>query len=206
MKSTERILALLKQQGPMTAAALAAQLEMTSMGARQHLQALEADGMLSFEDRSEGRGRPARYWRLTEQAQPHFGDRHEELTLALIDSVRVIFGEQGMEALIAHREATSEAHYRAALAGATTLAERLARLAEERSREGYMAEVMQEGETWWLLENHCPICAAASHCQNFCRSELALFRSLLGEGVTVVREEHILAGARRCAYRIDATV
>jgi predicted ArsR family transcriptional regulator len=35
-----------------------------------------------------------------------------------------------------------------------------------------------------------------------CRSELAIFRAVLGADVTVERTDHILAGARRCAYRI----
>ena len=32
----------------------------------------------------------------------------------------------------------------------------------------------------------------------------AVFRAALGPSVTVERAEHILAGARRCAYRIEA--
>jgi predicted ArsR family transcriptional regulator len=55
-----------------------------------------------------------------------------------------------------------------------------------------------------LVENHCPICVAAKACQGFCRSELALFRETLGEKVSVERDEHIVAGARRCVYRIAA--
>jgi predicted ArsR family transcriptional regulator len=51
------------------------------------------------------------------------------------------------------------------------------------------------------VENHCPICAAARACQGFCRSELALFEMLLAPA-RVVRVEHLLEGARRCAYRI----
>lgn len=47
-----------------------------------------------------------------------------------------------------------------------------------------------------------PICAAASHCQGFCRAELDMFRDLLGAAAVVDRIEHLLAGARRCAYRI----
>jgi hypothetical protein len=35
-----------------------------------------------------------------------------------------------------------------------------------------------------------------------CATELDLFRSTLGPGVTVERAEHILSGDRRCAYRI----
>jgi len=53
-----------------------------------------------------------------------------------------------------------------------------------------------------FFENHCPICAAAATCQGLYRSELAIFRAVLGTDVTVERIDHILAGARRCAYRI----
>ena len=37
----------------------------------------------------------------------------------------------------------------------------------------------------------------------FCRSELELFREVLGEGARE-RVEHILADAQRCAYRVSA--
>lgn len=62
----------------------------------------------------------------------------------------------------------------------------------------------QDDGSWLLVENHCPICAAATVCQGFCRDELSLFRDLLGDRVSVNRGDHILAGARRCAYRIEA--
>ena len=66
-----------------------------------------------------------------------------------------------------------------------------------------MAEWRAEPDGSYLVaENHCPICAAARKCQGFCRSELAVFRAVLGSGVHVERTEHIPAGARRCAYRI----
>jgi predicted ArsR family transcriptional regulator len=52
-----------------------------------------------------------------------------------------------------------------------------------------------------LVENHCPICAAAQTCQGLCRDELALFQALLPDA-EVERVEHLLEGARRCAYRV----
>ena len=55
-----------------------------------------------------------------------------------------------------------------------------------------------------LVENHCPICAAATACQGFCRAELDVFRSVLGDA-DVTRNEHIVSGARRCSYTIRAT-
>ena len=67
-----------------------------------------------------------------------------------------------------------------------------------------MADVRREGKgVYMLVENHCPICAAATACQGFCASELDLFRSVLGPGVDVERTEHIVGGDRRCAYRVS---
>ncbi|AHC45613.1 putative transcriptional regulator [Achromobacter xylosoxidans NBRC 15126 = ATCC 27061] len=51
-----------------------------------------------------------------------------------------------------------------------------------------------------FIENHCPICAAATACQGFCRAELAVFEQVLQ--ARVERVEHILKQARRCAYTI----
>jgi predicted ArsR family transcriptional regulator len=68
-----------------------------------------------------------------------------------------------------------------------------------------MAEFKAEPDgTFLLVENHCPICAAATVCKGFCSTELDLFRSALGPGVSVERVEHIVAGDRRCAYRISS--
>ena len=39
--------------------------------------------------------------------------------------------------------------------------DRVARLAELRTAEGYMVECRREGDGFVLAENHCPICAAA---------------------------------------------
>jgi predicted ArsR family transcriptional regulator len=71
-----------------------------------------------------------------------------------------------------------------------------------RSEEGYLAESKSEKDgSFLLIENHCPICAAAKTCQGFCRSELDIFRALMPD-CAVERVDHLLAGARRCAYRI----
>ncbi|MHA2757922.1 helix-turn-helix transcriptional regulator [Aeromonas dhakensis] len=199
--STDKILHLLKTKGPQSAAELGEQLQMTSMGARQHLMTMEADGWVSFNDEARGRGRPVRLWHLTEQAWQRFPDSHSELTLQLIDNIQQLFGAVGMERLIDQREQQQLARYQAEL-NQPMLADRLARLTELRCREGYMADLRQEEDGSWLLwESHCPICAAASACRGFCRSELALFRRLLAPA-EVEREQYLLEGDHRCLYRI----
>ncbi|HHQ4457619.1 helix-turn-helix transcriptional regulator [Aeromonas hydrophila] len=199
--STDKILFLLKSHGPQSAAELGEQLQMTSMGARQHLMTLEADGWVSFNDEARGRGRPVRLWHLTEQAWQRFPDSHSELTLQLIDNIQQLFGEVGMERLIAQREQQQLARYQAQLTQ-PALADRLAALTAQRTREGYMADFRQEEDGSWLLwESHCPICAAARACRGFCRSELEMFRRLLAPA-GVEREQYLLEGDHRCLYRI----
>ena len=94
--------------------------------------------------------------------------------------------------------------YRDRLAGVTSVGGKLRRLADIRSEEGYMAQVQRDGDGWLLTENHCPICAAATRCRGFCRNELALFRAVLGEGVSVERVEYLLESGERCAYSVRA--
>lgn len=203
MSTSERILMQLKMRGPQTAQALSEQLGLTSMGVRRHLEQALETGLVASEDKGGKVGRPVRRWRLSEAGHARFPDRHAELTVDLIGQVRSLFGPEAMERLIAAREDTSEALYRSRVDEAGTLAERVAALAAVRDEEGYMADAQPQIDgSMMLVEHHCPICAAARVCQDFCRSELAVFQRVLGPEVKVIRIEHQLSGARRCAYAI----
>jgi len=200
----ERLLHELKSRGPQPAATLAAACAITPMGAHKQLRALAAQGLVRSEDRIEGAGRPKRIWSLSAAGHARFPDRHGELAVQLIRNAAEVLGPDALDRLIAAREREAEAHYLAQLAGTRTLGARVRRLAALRAAEGYMARAEREGRAWLLIEDHCPICAAAAACQGFCRSELALFRRCLGDEVQVDRIEHLVAGARRCVYRIGA--
>ena len=200
--AADRFLVLLKTRGPQTAANLGKAAGVTAEAARQQLVRLAADGLVVATAEPRGVGRPAQVWGLTEAGNARFPDGHAELTAQLIGTIRTQLGEPVLDRLIASRTAESKVAYTAALEGATDLGERVARLAEARTREGYMAESRAEGDGYLLVENHCPICVAATACQGFCRSELDTFRAVLGPDAAVERDEHVLAGDRRCAYRI----
>ncbi len=203
MNTAEQTLFLIKTRGPQTAQQLGALLDLTSMGARKQLESWQEKGMVTYEDVADKPGRPSRRWLLTEAGHARFPDRHAELTVQLIDQVRSLFGEAGLEKLIGSREQQSERDYRQYLASARNLPERVQALVQARSAEGYMAEAEQQDDgTLLLVENHCPICAAAKQCQKFCRSELELFQRVLGPDCSVGRVEHMLGGARRCVYVI----
>ncbi len=198
----DKILYLLKTRGALTATVLASELKLTSMGARQQLLKLSEAGEITSYLQPSGKGRPKRFWLLTEAGQANFPDRHSDLTLELIDSINNLFGEAGLEKLIKEREQQTLKKYSLRVPSELTLEKRIEALAAVRTEEGYMAEVKVASDHFILFENHCPICAAAKICQGFCRSELELFRQLLKDLATIDRSEHQIEGARRCTYKI----
>ena len=201
--AADRFLVLLKTRGPQTATDLGKATGVTGEAARQQLVRLAADGLVLATAEPRGVGRPSQVWSLTDAGNARFPDAHGQLTAQLIRSIRTQLGEAVLDRLIDSRSAESRSAYSAALEGSADLGERVARLAEARTREGYMAESRAEGEGYVLVENHCPICVAATTCQGFCRAELDTFRSVLGPDASVERTEHIVQGDRRCAYRIS---
>lgn len=203
-ETSDRLLGLIKRRGPQSANQLAAALAISHEAARQQLGRLQREALVAATNERAGLGRPARKWSLTAQGHERFADAHAQLTVGLIEAIRSELGSDALDRIVAARERQARDAYRAELDGANSLAQRIARLAAIRTREGYMAEWREEADGFLLIENHCPICAAAKACQGFCRAELEVFREALGADVLVERTDHILAGARRCAYRVVA--
>ncbi|AFY45999.1 putative transcriptional regulator [Nostoc sp. PCC 7524] len=203
VRTRRAIVNLLKQQGAMDSQELAACLGISAMAVRQHLYALQDEHLVTYEEEPRDMGRPAKLWQLTPDANRLFPDGYAELTLGLIQAVTVAFGETGLDKLLEVRTKQQLAIYQAQISNQDTLAARLAALVKLRSHEGYMAEskALDDG-SFLLIENHCPICAAATACTGLCEQELMIFQCVLGENVKVERAEHILAGARRCVYRV----
>src|SRR5215217_3723259 len=203
-KTRRAITKLLKTEGPIDSAQLAKRLGLTAMAIRQHLYALQREGLVASEERPVPIGRPAKFWRLTREADHLFPEAYAELSVALINSVQDAFGAEGLERVLTSRCAQQRVDYGKRIRPQDSLDKKLDELARVRSEEGYMAEVRRADDgSFLLVENHCPICAAANACQGFCSTELDLFRSILGPGVTVERAEHIIKGDNRCVYRVQ---
>ena len=202
LAENEKALEILKQQGPQSISDIAELMEVTVEGARFHLLKLEKDGFVTSRSKAEGRGRPKQIWSLTQKGHDRFPDAHAELTANLITMMRETLGEDAVEQVIGRHQNTVRSRYLKKIDLSDSLEKRLKKLAEIRTREGYMAEYKKEEDYFLFIENHCPICSAAKVCQGFCEAEKSIFKSVLGEDVEVERVEHIVKGARRCCYRI----
>ncbi len=182
---------------------MARRLRLTAMAVRQHLYELQRQKLVTAEERPVPLGRPAKFWQLTRKADRLFPDAYAELSVALIDALADAFGDAGLRRVVETRCARQQEGYLRRIPRSLSLKEKLHKLARIRTEEGYMADVKPTGKGAFLLvENHCPICAAATACKGFCVAELDLFRAVLGPQVVIERAEHIVSGDRRCAYRI----
>ena len=205
VRTRRAIINLLKQEGEMDSQELASRLDVSTMAVRQHLYALQDEQLVTYKEEARAMGRPAKIWQLTSAANRFFPDGYADLTLSLINSITEAFGEAGLSRLLEIKAREQTDAYQKYLAELDTLQERLEALAEIRTQEGYMALVQpQENGSFLFIENHCPICAAATACVGLCMKEQEVFQAALGEQIAIERTEHIVAGARRCAYKITS--
>lgn len=200
--SALRMLEAVKKHAPVSISVLAKSLRMTSEAARQQINKLSEQGLVEGAAQSPtGAGRPRQLWTLTTAGQRYFPDAHAQLTVQLIGSIRKLFGDVGMETLIADRESEARSRYMQACS-AESVGGRLEQLAQIRTLEGYMARVEAHELGWLFIEDHCPICSAAASCEGFCRSELRLFQETLSHQATIERAEYLLEGGQRCVYLV----
>ncbi|WP_333864553.1 helix-turn-helix transcriptional regulator [Sphingobacterium sp.] len=198
----DRILMFLKMRREATAALIATELTITKEGARKHLLNLANQNLIVSNSRSEGIGRPSTYYSLSPQGMARFPDSHADITVQLLQSIKQVLGENALDLLISDRESKVYQKYTEALLDIDSIEKKLEIIAAKRTEEGYMAEWRKESDYYLLIENHCPICAAATECQGFCRSELNNFQQLIGPAYVINRTEYMIDSAPRCTYRI----
>ncbi|MDP6357937.1 MAG: transcriptional regulator [Planctomycetota bacterium] len=203
-KTRQIIRDALKWKGAQDSGSLAEKLGLTPMAVRKHLYAMQEGKLVTSVEEPRPMGRPVKMWSLTLEAEKFYPDGHADLMVNMIRNVRSAFGEKGLKKLVDERGREQLQRYREQLESRQTLRGKLDCLARQRTQEGYMAEVQKEGRKYLFIENHCPICSAANSCQRFCENELDIFQKSLGEDVKVVRREHIVSGARRCVYEVEA--
>jgi predicted ArsR family transcriptional regulator len=202
-KTKLKIIEILKWKGPSSQDALAKELGLSTMAVSKHLTNYLSQGLVSFEERRQERGRPIKFWSPTKDADKFFPNTHNKLAQSLISITKEALGDDALEKLLGVHTAKKVTQYREEIEKVEGgLGERVHKLAQIRNQEGYLAEYRQEDDTHILIENHCPICDVASQCGDLCNSELSVMEQVLGPNITIERTEHIQSDDRRCFYKI----
>lgn len=194
--SRRGLLEALKRLGRATLRQAAADLGLSRETAREHLNALGADGLVERAGtRRRGPGRPEILYRLTARAEALFPRRDGELLAELVTWLVARGGEATLRRFFEERTGPRLAAARPRLAGLRGR-KRLEEVARILSEEGYMAEVVDGA----LRLCHCPLRSVVAVTHIPCRTELALVESLLGRPFR--RTDYLPDGGDSCSYRV----
>jgi predicted ArsR family transcriptional regulator len=182
-----RVLRVIAEQGPRTAADLAAALDLTPAGVRRHLDHLvEAGTLESVEQRTQpgtrGRGRPARAFRLTQAGRDQLDNQYDDLATQALRFLRDTGGDEAVIAFARQRVEFIERDYAAITAEQPELSPAEA-LAEVLTRGGYAAGVQQLPIGEQLCQQHCPVSHVAHEFPQLCEAETEAFSRVLGSHV-----------------------
>ncbi|MHB8340469.1 MAG: helix-turn-helix transcriptional regulator [Mycobacteriales bacterium] len=195
-RTRERVAALLLAEGPTTAPRLARRLGISAAGIRRHLDAMLAEGVLVSREQParrgvRGRGRPARFYALSESGHERAPHSYDALAL---DALRLL-DEVGSVGAFAARRAAGLAERYAGVGDATALAALL-------TRDGYAATVTPVPTGSQLCQHHCPVSHVAAAFPELCEAETAAISQLLGTHVQ--RLATIAHGDGVCTTHIPA--
>jgi DeoR family transcriptional regulator, suf operon transcriptional repressor len=202
MPETRRtMLNALKKRGELLAEELAEISGITASGTRQHLQALEADGLVMHLEQREGRGRPKHVFKLTPAADALYPRTYSELTNELLEYVQDDDPEL-LERIFKRRMQRRLERTQLRLKPLKSLEARLRELTKILDEDGYLADLEAVGRgKFRITEHNCAIHAIALRYGQACSTELEFLRLAL-PGTKVERVAHMIAGAHVCAYEI----
>jgi len=196
----EKIILLLKKRGPTSIDDLSRELNITSMGIRQHLLSLERRGLIDYVSKRQGIGRPAFLYRLTEKADELFPKSYDKFLVNLFKDIEKHEGQEKIEEIFKWRRNRIIKDVKDALADRKTSYDRVNGLKDILESEGYLAELNDSNNHYNLKLYNCPIYKLANEFKDVCRYDLQMFRDLLGKDVN--REECITDGDPSCTYTI----
>jgi len=190
-----RVARTLLEDGPTTAADLAARLELTPAAVRRHLDILVAEGHAESCDKApygpaatRGRGRPARVYTLTEAGRDAFEQDYDDLAADVLRFLAEHHGPEAVDAFARSRVAGVEARYAEKLADVEPAA-RVEALGAALSADGFAASarpaVGPDGTHLGdqLCQHHCPVAHVAAEFPQLCEAETEMFGRLLGTHV-----------------------
>lgn len=195
------LLDALKRRGEARADELATTLGITVSAVRQHLAALQGDGLVTHSEVRAGPGRPHHKYRLSEQGDNLFPRRYAQVVTDLLVEAEAE-DPAIVERMFERRRVRRVERAKVRLAG-KSLPEQVAELTQILDDDGYLAEaVALEDGSFRIVEHNCAILAVATQYGAACGTELEFIREVL-PAARVERVAHLLSGGHVCAYEVS---
>ena len=196
-----RILELIKRGGELPAESIADDLGITLSGARQHLLALERDGLLDHRAVRGGPGRPKYLFALTAAGDALFPRAYAELTNELLEYVEDEDPEL-LERIFERRARRRLQRARERMVG-LDFPNQVRVVAEILDEDGYLADfTRREDGAFIITEHNCAVLGVALRYRHACSSELDFLQAALPDA-DVTRIAHRINGGHVCAYLVE---
>lgn len=207
----ERVLQLVVEEGPISAASLGRKLGLTAAAVRRHLDAMTEQGIVEIKNvttRRKGAGRPSRRYVISHRGQEALGDDYLALTHKALSLLEETVQENAARNLATRYFGEFEAKYRQRLEGIRDLDERTERLSELFNEDGFAGFTRLVGrdnpllamQSTQLCQGHCPIREIAAAHPVFCEEETEMISRLLE--VDVRRLSTQAGGAHVCTTHV----
>ena len=208
----ERVARALLEGGPATVADLAERLDLTGAAVRKHLDEMVAGGLVDCTDRPpygpdnrpRGRGRPARYYHLTQAGRDSFETDYDDLAVGALRFLAETGGDNAVMEFARRRVTELERRYADVLDLTEAPEERIEVLADSLTAAGYAAVVVPTGNGTQLCQHNCPVAHVAQEFPQFCEAETEAFGRLLG--THVMRLATLAHGDGVCTTHIPTAV
>ena len=204
------IVQLLLEAGPITAGEIGERLGISAAGVRRHLDALldtgEAQSSAAAAWQHNGRGRPAKRYRLTAAGRAKLGHTYDDLAVAAMRQLREIGGDDAVRTFARRRIDTILAGVTDGPDGVEPTADRVATAL---TKAGYATTVTSVTPVAGpihgiqLCQHHCPVSHVAEEFPELCETEREAFAEILGTHVQ--RLATIVNGDCACTTHVPLT-
>lgn len=186
----------LKERGEATAPELADATFLSIAAARSHLLVLERSGLVTYQRRREGVGRPAHRYRLSEQGEALFPQGYAALSRALM---AIAHKHPACKDMLLSEMEESQVSLLGAHVTASEPRLRIEQLADAMRRQGFAIELEQrEHRTWEMRMGHCPLLQVAREFPAICEVEERVLSGGVGPDATVEYLSRQSEGQPKC--------
>jgi len=200
MKSTrERVLQSLLSNPRSTISELADAVEINAISVRHHLNSLQAEGLVSFEEERHGVGRPRLVYFLTEKGAERFPTQYFRLTNRLLDQMKESLPAPMVSKLF-EQMAAGIAAEAAQKASSLTLEGKLNYIKELLATEGFSMEWEKAGDSYEIHEITCPYYHVGQSHPEVCNVDQTLISTILN--IPAEKITCVLRGDAHCTYLI----
>ena len=201
------IVQLLLESGPITAGEIGDRLGISAAGVRRHLDALldvgDAQSSAAAAWQHNGRGRPAKRYRLTAQGRAKLEHTYDDLAVAAMRQLREIGGDDAVRTFARRR---IDSILSGVSEGPSDVEAKADRVAAALTKAGYATTTTPVSgpiHGIQLCQHHCPVSHVAEEFPELCETEREAFAEILGTHVQ--RLATIVNGDCACTTHVPLT-